>query len=248
MRPLSFLGQHGAMPPRTARALAREQITREILEAGRRQLADVGPAGLSLRAVAREVGMVSSAVYRYFSSRDELLTALLIDSYDSLGMAAEEADDPGATSLERWRAVCGAIRGWALAHRHEYALLYGSPVPGYVAPQATVGPAGRAPLVLVRIVMSAAASGARPLDDDVVRDGDAAAVAEGIELIAALGWEGAVPTDLVVRTLMAWVTVYGTISFELFGHLVGSVSDGDLFYASVVDRLAADLGVAPHRK
>ena len=65
---------------------------RAILDAGRRRLASDGATGLSLRAVARDVGMVSSAVYRYVPNRDALLTALIIESYDALGAAAEEAE------------------------------------------------------------------------------------------------------------------------------------------------------------
>ena len=104
----------GRMPP-TARERVRAELTAEITDAARRQLAEVGAAALSLRAVAREVGMVSSAVYRYFPSRDELLTRLIIESYDALGAAAEEADDPSLPPRERWLAVCRAVRGWAVA-------------------------------------------------------------------------------------------------------------------------------------
>jgi AcrR family transcriptional regulator len=130
---------------RTARERARAELTREIKQEARRQLAAHGAQGLSLRAVARELGMVSSALYRYFPSRDELLTALIIDAYDALGDTAEAADagQPPADIRGRWEATCRAVRDWALAHPHEYALIYGSPVPGYRAPQATVAPATR---------------------------------------------------------------------------------------------------------
>ena len=96
------------MPPRqTARERVRAEITREITDIARSQLAEQGAAALSLRAVARDLGMVSSAVYRYFSSRDELLTALIIDGYDALGLAVERADaaQPRADYPGRWRAA-----------------------------------------------------------------------------------------------------------------------------------------------
>ena len=137
----------------------------EITDAARRQLAEVGASALSLRAVAREVGMVSSAVYRYFPSRDDLLTRLIIDGYDEVGAAAEAADAPDAPPRDRWLAVCRAVRAWARSHPHEYALLYGSPVPGYRAPQDTVPAAARVALVLGRILGDAAASGALPPAD-----------------------------------------------------------------------------------
>src|SRR5271170_7497326 len=118
--------------PRTARERARAELTREIKEGARRQLAATGADGISLRAVAREVGMVSSAVYRYFPSRDDLLTALIVDAYDAVGDAAEQALSSRKRSgvVSRWLSVSKAIRTWALANPHEYALIYGSPVPG----------------------------------------------------------------------------------------------------------------------
>src|SRR3954453_10754638 len=134
---------------RTARERARAELTEEIKTAARQQLATVGAEALSLRAVSRELGMVSSALYRYFASRDDLLTALIIDAYDSLGESAEHAHAAVAQAgpTERWVAVCEAARGWALAHPHEYALIYGSPIPGYTAPQATVPAASRVGLL-----------------------------------------------------------------------------------------------------
>src|SRR3954453_18740889 len=101
------------VPPTTARERARAEITAEITDLARAQLATVGAAGLSLRAVARELGMVSSAGYRYFPSRDDLLPRLIIDGYEALGAAAEEADDPTAAPAERWLTVCRAVRRWA---------------------------------------------------------------------------------------------------------------------------------------
>src|SRR5215468_11121607 len=140
----------------TARQRARAELTREIKEEARRQLADSGAGGLSLRAVARELGMVSSALYRYYPSRDDLLTALIIDAYDAVGKAAEDAVAAASGAGRKWAAACHAIRAWALAHPHEYALIYGSPVPGYRAPEATIGPASRVPLAFVSVLADAA--------------------------------------------------------------------------------------------
>ena len=94
--------------PMTARARARIELTEEIKAAGRRQLAEVGAADLSLRAVARELGMVSSAVYRYVASRDDLLTLLLVDAYDALGQAVEDAAlDRRGGFPARWVRMAG---------------------------------------------------------------------------------------------------------------------------------------------
>ena len=140
--------------PRTARERARAEITKEILDAGRHHLATDGATGISLRAIARDLGMASSAVYRYVASRDELLTKLIIDAYDSLGAAAEsgEAAVDRADLLGRWTTICTTVRDWAIANPNEYALVYGSPVPGYVAPTDTIGPASRVSNLLVQLM------------------------------------------------------------------------------------------------
>lgn len=222
----------------TARQRARAEITREILTAARARLAAVGPGELSLRSVARDVGMVSSAVYRYFPSRDDLLTALLVEAYDDLGAAAESAD-LDSEPLDRWMAVCRATRGWALEHQHEYALLYGSPVVGYAAPRDTVVPATR---VIVRLVEILLAADPQP----VATSGDFGATVSGAtEAIAELtsSAPGPLAPELVGRALMAWSGLIGVISFELWGHLVGSISDHDAYFDQVALRLATDAGV-----
>ena len=222
----------------TARERVRAELTAEITDAARRQLAEVGAAALSLRAVAREVGMVSSAVYRYFPSRDDLLTRLIIDGYDDLGAAAEAADDPAAPPMSRWLAVCRATRTWALAHPHEYALLYGSPVPGYSAPQDTVAAASRVGIVLGLILGDAARAGVLP-DASGERDPDLISDA-AVEVLG--GDHPALDETVRVRALMAWSALFGTISFELFGHFVGSVEDGDRYFDRAMTDLAALIG------
>jgi AcrR family transcriptional regulator len=244
----------------TARALARQTVTADILAAARTRLTDEGPAALSLRAVARDVGMVSSAVYRYFPSRDDLLTALLITDYDELGAAVEAAGAAaGPAPGARWVAMCRAIRDWSIAHPGDFALLFGSPVPGYAAPRETVVPATRTTLALVHVVADAVGSGAPGASDSSVtstpgaagRPGSptappaapgvaAPAVADGVATLRSFGIT--LPDEVLVRTLMAWTTVFGTISFELFGHFVGSVSDPAAYFDQVIVRLADDLG------
>ncbi len=232
---------------RNARDRARAELTREIKQEARRQLSAHGAQGLSLRAVARELGMASSALYRYFPGRDELLTALIIEAYDALGQAAEEAEASAAPEArDRWRVVCHAIRSWALANRHEYALIYGSPVPGYRAPQATVGPAIRVPRVIGHILASTTdqddGAGGR-IPDRRLRDRplppvlaeQTAAVAD----VIAPGTQG----PLVARGLIAWTQLFGMISFELFGQLVGGVDPADAFFGYAVEQMADFIGL-----
>lgn len=206
----------------TARARVRAELTEEIKAAARRQLHEVGASELSLRAVARELGMVSSALYRYFASRDDLLTALVVDAYDAVGAAAEEAAADARGGLEaRWVRVGRAIRAWAVANPHDYALVYGSPVPGYQAPTDTVDPAARVAVAALQIVAEAVASG----EIDATRTVPISRTYHG-ELVAlreALGLD--IPDEVLARALHAWTELFGLISFELFGHFANVIDD-----------------------
>jgi AcrR family transcriptional regulator len=233
-----------ASAPRTARERARAELTQAIKDAARQRLAAEGAPGLSLRAVARDLGMVPSALYRYFANRDELLTALIIEAFDALGEAAEVADagarESGAGPGARWLAVCRAVRGWAREHPHEFALVYGSPVPGYQAPADTVGPASRIPNVLGSIVIDAASTGslhppARPLPGPRL-------VTEIVVEVA--GGEPASPyDDLIERTIVTWITLVGAIAFELFGHLNNVVTDYDTYFDAAMAVSAEAIGL-----
>jgi AcrR family transcriptional regulator len=237
---ISFLCDHRRVTdsvPRTARERARAEITAEILDAARGYLASDGAPALSLRAIARDLGMASSALYRYFSSRDELLTRLIIDAYDSLGAAAEAREATAARDdlAGRFTAICAAVRAWALAHPNEYALIYGSPVPGYIAPADTVRPASRVTTLLLRIVVEAAAASRLP--DADIRDAEAQPVAAALAPIRSYLPPG-VPAPLVQRALMVWTNLFGVVSFEVFGQLHNVVgdppADRDAFFAECV--------------
>lgn len=224
---------------RTARQRAREELTREIKEEARRQLAAEGAQRLSLRAVARELGMVSSALYRYFPSRDDLLTALIIDAYNALGERTEAALASAAGPRDRWRALCGAVRDWAREHPHEYALVYGTPVPGYRAPEATVVPAARVGRALAEVLGAADGAPAPPTSGEmpsVVRE-QMAGLAEQ--------FESKVDPAVLARGVAAWTQLFGMVSFELFGHLVGSADPADAFFAHTVEEMADFLGLPP---
>lgn len=214
---------------RTARERVRAELTREIIEVARKHLASDGAAGLSLRAVAREMGMVSSAVYRYFPSRDDLLTALIIDGYDAIGGAVEKADGARARDdyAGRWLAVCRAVREWALAHPHEYALLYGSPVPGYQAPQDTIGPATRDAIVYGGIISDA--HGAGVLDPPDIVPPPPESLAGDADRVRDAVMPG-VSDDVVARALTAWASLFGTVSFELFGQFDNVVGERAAFF------------------
>jgi AcrR family transcriptional regulator len=223
---------------RGARARARIEVTAAIKDEARRQLAAEGAARLSLRAVARELGMVSSALYRYFPSRDELLTALIIDAYDSLGAAAEAADAEAGdiAPARRWVAVCEAVRRWALAHPYEYALIYGSPVPGYSAPETTVPAAARVGLLLIGIVRDA------HRQRGVARTPVPAELeSEARRMAADLAPD--LPAEVVTAMVAAWAQLYGLVGFELFGQFNKVVDNREAFFRHAAAQLAQGVGL-----
>jgi AcrR family transcriptional regulator len=280
----SWLWHTGAMSViRGARERARIEVTAAIKEEARRQLAAKGAAQLSLRAVARELGMASSALYRYFPSRDDLLTALIIDAYDAIGAAAEEAliatgeaapdrpaadtsvtdgaatDGPAASPeaaagksagrsaahrgdpVDRWVAVCRAARDWAVAHPHEYALIYGSPVPGYAAPEATVGPGSRVALALVTVARDAQAAGllGAPQGRPLARPVRADAARLAAEIAPDL------PIPVIAALVAAWAQVFGIVNFDVFGQFTGIFEARGPFFEQAAAALAAQVGLLP---
>jgi AcrR family transcriptional regulator len=208
----------GRMNAAGVRARVRAQMTEEIKTVARRHLASEG-ANLSLRAVARDLGMASSAVYRYFASRDELLTALIIDAYDAVGAAAEQAVPAVSGPAEKLVAVGLAVREWALAEPHQWALIYGSPVPGYQAPQDTIGPATRVILLIVSIVRDAVREGVVTAGPPIT-----GRYAEELAAVAAQ-FDSDIPPQVAGATIAAFTQLCGAVSSELYGQLNNSIDD-----------------------
>ncbi len=193
---------------------SREQIEARIVELGRRQLVERGATALSLRAIARDLGMVSSAVYRYVSSRDELLTLLLVDAYSDL---ADTVDKARESVGELWSddviAIARAARRWAVAHPARWALLYGSPVPGYHAPAERTVPAGtRVVAAFFDAVAAGIATGDIRLTDDVAPQ----PMSSDFERIRhEFGFPG--DDQVIAKCFLLWAGVLGAISLEVFG-------------------------------
>jgi AcrR family transcriptional regulator len=202
---------------RTPRERARAQTIADIVRLGREHLATHGAAALSLRAVARDLGVVSSAVYRYVANRDELLTLLLVDAYNELGDAVDAAvkAKPEHDFAGRFMALGLAVREWALREPARYGLLFGSPVPGYQAPASqTEAPGTRVIYRLVAILDAAYRSGGltAPARTAVVPPALAA------DLDAIRGGLGlAVPDDQIASGVLVWTSLFGAVSFEVFG-------------------------------
>lgn len=199
------------------RARRRDDVTRSVLEIGRRHLAQYGAAALSLRAVTRDLGMVSSAVYRYVANRDELLTLLVVDAYTELADAVDArlAEIPRAAWDTRIVAVGVEVREWALREPARYALLYGSPVPGYEAPgERTTEPGTRVIGTLVALVAEGVRVG-DVVDGPTVVPVPRALRADLSRVSAELGVE--VDPAVLGRAVLLWSVLFGAVSLEVFG-------------------------------
>jgi AcrR family transcriptional regulator len=216
--------------PHTPRERARAQTVADIVRLGREHLTLHGAAALSLRAVARDLGVVSSAVYRYVQNRDELLTLLLIDAYGELGDEVDAAvgrvDEADFTG--RFQALGRAVRNWALREPARYALLFGSPVPGYQAPaERTTGPGTRVIYALIAIVDGAWRAGTLRAPAAAATAAPATATGETATAVpgplardlaairAELGL--ALPDEALARGALVWTSLFGAVSFEVFG-------------------------------
>src|SRR5580704_6549752 len=237
------------MPARSIRARVRAEMIAEIKEVARAHLATDG-ANLSLRAVARDMGMVSSAIYRYFASRDELLTALILDAYNALGNTVEVAEESVTDRARlrlRWLTATRAVREWALANPAEYALLYGSPVPGYAAPADTIAAAARGPIVLIRILADGFAAGTvPPASADLPGARAAARMTDAIRADMArtrAGIAPEIPDQLMFTGITAWVQLFGVVSFELFGQFNNVIEARSEFFDAQMELMGDVIGL-----
>ncbi|WP_028046004.1 TetR/AcrR family transcriptional regulator [Cellulomonas sp. URHE0023] len=229
----------------TARERARAEVMTDLLAAARARLVTEGAAALSLRAVARDLGMASSAVYRYVESRDALLTLLIIEAYDAVGLVAEEAvarapEDPAAA----WLEVARSVRGWALEQPYSFELIYGTPVRGYRAPEDTVLPAVRIWGVIVGLVMRAWSEGtltsAGPDFDPRGR------LAPEVFAFVGIQDPAEVPDDIArsaARSATLFTSLIGAISVELFGHLHRVAGDFPRLFDVTIATAAAGVGL-----
>ncbi|MFJ8627043.1 TetR/AcrR family transcriptional regulator [Kitasatospora sp. NPDC093550] len=212
------MAKTGADTPRERyRAQLREEIKRHAWE----QIATAGASALSLNAIAKQMGLSGPALYRYYAGRDELITELVRDAYRSLAdtLAAAATDGADLAGLAR------ALRGWALADPQRYFLLYGTPVPGYHAPEDTTAIAGE----MMRTLVDACV----PLTGDAPRTPFAAHLETHREWAA----DHPAPTGALHRFLTFWTRLHGVLSLELAGHFTGMGFDPALLFEAELEDL-----------
>jgi AcrR family transcriptional regulator len=233
-----------AASAQSPRARYREQNRAEIKQIALRQLAEGGTAAVALTRIAKEVGLSGPALYRYFDSRDALLTDLIRDAYADLAAAVSAAADalPADTSPRaRARALAGAWREWAVAQPHRYLLIQGTPVPGYSAPPDTLDSA-RAVLGQFLEVFG----GAQP--SAAVRPVVAQMTAWAEEDVAVAEWaRSRVPGEsagvALAGAVLAWAHLHGAIGLEVSGQFAGMGHDGDTLLTAQIESLADAFGL-----
>ncbi|MFN8472244.1 MAG: TetR/AcrR family transcriptional regulator [Anaerolineae bacterium] len=218
----------------TRRERVREATIQEIKQTAARQIATDGAAALSLRGIAIAMGMTPPALYRYFDSRDALVTALIVDAYGSFADALEAASAaaPPEEPIERLRALGRAYRAWALAHPQDYALVFGTPLPGYHAPSEVTMPiARRAMIVLVDGIQAVLGTGQ---SIGVASEG---APVETSSAEWRAGGATVAPSPALRLALAAWTSLHGFVSLELFNHLQPLVGDPTALFEAELDAL-----------
>jgi AcrR family transcriptional regulator len=241
----SVLGlcDHGGMTTASTglRARRRQELLAAIRTAALEELRRSGAAGLSLRAVARDVGIAVSALYRYFPSRDELLTDLIVAAFDDHADAVEAGgthEDVG----EALRGVLHAYRAWAVAHPAEFGLAYGTPVPGYVAPPEDTVRAGTR-IGRFALELLARAYAEDRLDPDALRRRAARlspGTADQLETWSRRHGQQ-VPTEVLAVWLDLFVHLHGLVSMEVFGLLRPITPDAAPYAAEIADTELATL-------
>lgn len=217
------------MPP-IAREKVHEAVREDIKNIARRQMDLQGTAAISLRAIARDMDMTAPALYRYFPRLDDLITALILDAFNSLADVMSQADSnqPADDYAARLLAVMGDYREWALAHPVDFQLIYGNPIPNYTAPaEKTVPAAKRGFAVVVNIIGQALRAGVLKMPAHF--EALPPQISEHMAALIARDDYGVPPVALYLA-VNGWSRIHGIIMLELFEHLQPVVGDTDVFY------------------
>lgn len=213
----------------TPRERYRTQVRDEIKQQAWAQIAAAGASALSLNAIAKQIGMTGPALYRYFANRDELITELIRDAYRSLADVFQARAEAGGGLAE----LAASLREWALADPHRYFLLYGTPVPGYQAPEDTTLIASQIMATMLDACVMVEQGGQK-----VEQGGRAGRLEE--HLAEHRDWAGRHPAgpESLRRALAFWSRLHGVLSLELAGHFTGMGFDPAELYAAEVESLA----------
>jgi AcrR family transcriptional regulator len=215
----------------------------QIKQAAREQMAQHGTAGISLRGIARELGITAPAIYNYYPRLDDLITALIVDAFTALADAIESAEAAVASESygARILASCLAYREWAIEHPVDFQLIYGNPIPGYEAPADITVPLARRPFDgLYRLFLEAYQTGELTIPPEYASVPPTVAT----HFAAVVPSEDdAFPDALLCLLMSGWARIHGMVMLELFGHIGPVVGDTAAFYLYELEAFMQRLGL-----
>jgi AcrR family transcriptional regulator len=227
----------------TRREKYRENTLEEIKTIARQQMSENGTASISLSAIARVMEISAPALYRYYTSRDDLVTALIVDAYsdlaDTLQKAAQAHADQGYRN--QLKTVLMFYRNWALAHPVDFQLIYGNPIPGYHAPEDVTTPAARKGFAVILSIMAQAYQSGKLLPPPEYNN-----LPEGCNVTLPNIEEDPtqqIPALVVYLGVAGWYHIHGMIMLELFHHTDEIISNSGQFYEYEVDLLLKSIGL-----
>jgi AcrR family transcriptional regulator len=230
-----FAHVKGESVTETRRERLRDATLAEIKETARKHLRVGGPTGISLRAVARDMGMTAPALYRYFASLDGLVAAMIEDYKDELSDTLEAVRDalPAEDTAGRLFAITRAFRRWSLDHRAEFALVFGARLPGYAPPETPEPRAGGLFVDLWR-------RRPYPIPSDAEIPPELRHQLENFAKGCGTDTTG-IPLGMLQVFLSAWIHLYGFVTMEVFGHQRIMMADAEPMFEAELARLAAGL-------
>lgn len=241
--------------PRKVNPEERKAQYEAIKDTARRLMHENGTSGLSMRAIARELGMTAPALYYYFENMDALITALIVDGFnriaDALAQTQEACKDlhPIAQLME----ILKTYRQWAITNRSDFQLLYGNPIPGYHAPREVTVPAViRGFVILTTAIHNVLDTGEVKVLEHMLKLPESTYHMQ-MQLIANVNETTAEQRDMMASfsvesltlAIIGWGQIHGLIMLELFEHLQPVVGDTEAYYEQQLRTMFINMGVKP---
>jgi AcrR family transcriptional regulator len=242
----------GAASPPSRRDRLRAATIEEIIQTARQLLVKDGPEAVSLRAIAREMGMTAPGLYRYFGSHEELIRHVIAGIFTELGAdihqameaaapAAQAADDVTGKMTVKMVAACREFRRWALSHTAEFGLLFGVPLPGLddgrydIADECALAFAGTFFALFLELWKAAPFPVPAPEDIDPSLRDQLGRYRDALD--------ADLPVGAVLTFLRCWTVLYGAVAMEVFGHMGFALQDAAPMFELTLGDLASLVGL-----
>jgi AcrR family transcriptional regulator len=216
------------MSPRPKQNEQHPNLEAAIKETAWKQITEFGASALSLRAIARELNITAPAIYNYFQRRDDLVTALIVDAFTSLGESQKNSltNLPEDDLAARLTTLGLAYRDWAVVYPQRYQLIFGTPIPGYKAPADITVPAAAWSLVsLIETVQAIYISGRLRMDRFAEMTPELESMLEAWSQFA-----GGTDAKVLYTALVIWSRVHGLVALEIGNQMPSFITDPGEIY------------------